>query len=122
MLLAVREGAVDCPQHRDHSAGDLLRLLFVRGLIFGVAVVARPFIQEAQRLYEALHSAREIRSTKNLNVLTAAPSSRSCCSSVSCSASSWGATSLAAPCTGAATCSSLISSALGFLGVQHKAH
>src|SRR2546425_13346359 len=106
MLLAVWEGAVDCTQHRDHSAGDLLRLFFVRGPIFGVAVVARPFIQEAQRLYEALHSAREIRSTKNLNVLTAAPSSRTCCCSVSSSASSW-ATSLATPGTSGSTASAI---------------
>src|SRR5262245_3124237 len=79
VLLTVREGAVDCTNHRDHSARDLLRPFLIGGPVLDVTMVARSFIQQAQGLYEALHRGREVRSTKNLNVFATAASSRTCC-------------------------------------------
>jgi len=52
VLLSVRECAVDCAHHDDHSARGHLLGLLVGGPIVDVAVVARSPIQKAQPLHE----------------------------------------------------------------------
>src|SRR5215831_12189073 len=91
VLLSVRKRTVDTAHHHNHSASDLLRLLFIRGAVpFDVAVVARSLVQESERLYETLHRRRKVRATKNLDVLaTAATSWRPSSTSRRTTTTSW---------------------------------
>jgi len=75
MLLAIREGGINRPHHRDHPSGDLLGLLFIGRPIFDVAVGACSFFQEAQCRHKALHGGRDVRSNENLDVLAASSAS-----------------------------------------------
>ena len=74
MLLAVRESAIDCAQHDGHPASDHLRLLLIRGLVLGMAVIACSFIQQPQRLHEGLHRLGNGGRIQHLDVLEAGSS------------------------------------------------